>query len=237
VEAAPDVDRPASQAALFLDRDGTLVHPRHYPSHPEDLVLYAGLGPPLRRLQDAGFRLVVITNQSGLARGLFDEAALSSMHAHLTAALAQLGVRLDAIYHCPHHPEGIVPELAIRCQCRKPAPGMILQAAGALGVDVARSWFVGDILDDVEAGKRAGCRTVLVDLGTEAEPRDEMRRPDYVGRDTVHALQIVATLEGLGPATDLTYRPATWARRENDETGSAPCTSGLKNGGDDAGIR
>ncbi len=237
VEAAPEIDRPASGAALFLDRDGTLVHPRHYPARPEDLVLYTGLGPPLRRLQDAGFRLVVITNQSGLARGYFDEAALARMHDYLTSELAQLGVRLDAIHHCPHHPEGIVPELAVRCQCRKPAPGLILQAASALGVDAARSWFVGDILDDVEAGKRAGCRTVLVDLGTEAAPRDELRRPDYVARDTVHALQIVAALEGLGPPADLTYRPAAWARPQGDGTGPAKDTAGARNGGDDADSR
>src|SRR5437763_10975579 len=119
--------------ALFLDRDGTLVHPRHYPSRPEDLRLYDGLGPYLRCLQEACFRLVVATNPSGIARCYFTEADLRRMHEHLAAQLAQgthgVGrVRLDAIYHCPHHPDGVIPALAVRCTCRKPQPGMVLRA-------------------------------------------------------------------------------------------------------------
>jgi D-glycero-D-manno-heptose 1,7-bisphosphate phosphatase len=211
--------------ALFLDRDGTLVHPRHYPSHPEDLRLYDGLGPYLRCLQESGFRLVVVTNQSGIARGYFTEADLRQMHAHLAAQLARNGVRLDAIYHCPHHPDGAIPELAVRCTCRKPQPGMVLQAAADLGLDPRHSWLVGDILDDVEAGNRAGCRTILVDLGTEPPPERAVRRPDFVARDTLHALQIITTMAvwgswpaDLSPATsgspaqtpNLTYHPPHW---------------------------
>jgi len=135
--------------ALFLDRDGTLVHPRHYPSRPEELVLYDGLAPLLRRFQQHNYRLIVITNQSGLARGLFTEDALSLMHDHLTAELARDGVHIDGIYYCPHHPEGVIPELTVHCTCRKPAPGMLQRAAAELDIDLARSWFVGDILDDV----------------------------------------------------------------------------------------
>src|SRR4051812_40581893 len=99
------------ERAIFLDRDGTLVHPYHYPTRPEDLRLYEGFGPELRLLQRAGFRLVVITNQSGLARGYFDTGALQVMHDHLTRELADLEIHLDAIYFCPHHPDGIIPEL------------------------------------------------------------------------------------------------------------------------------
>src|SRR5918998_44557 len=99
--------------ALFLDRDGTLVHPRHYPSRPEDLLLYDDIASDLRSLQAAGFRLMVITNQAGIARGYFDEAALQRMHEYLSGELAHLGVRLDGIYHCPHHPDGVIAELAI----------------------------------------------------------------------------------------------------------------------------
>jgi D-glycero-D-manno-heptose 1,7-bisphosphate phosphatase len=134
-------------------------------------------------------------------------------------------VRLDAIYHCPHHPDGAIPELAVRCTCRKPQPGMVLRAAADLGLDARRSWLVGDILDDVEAGKRAGCRTILVDLGTEPPPERAARRPGYVARDTRHALQIIMAVEGLNrwpadlsPATtgspmalaEFTYRPPHW---------------------------
>lgn len=203
-----------SARAVFLDRDGTLVEPRHYPRLPEELVLSPGISDPLRRLQAAGFRLVVVTNQSGIARGYFDAAALDRMHAHLAAELDGLGVSLDGIYACPHHPDGVVPELARDCACRKPRPGMILRAAAELDIDLGRSWLIGDILDDVEAGRRAGCRTVLVDLGTEPVPGDAIRRPDYVARDTARALAIVARVEGLAAAeraVDLGYRPASWA--------------------------
>ena len=196
--------------ALFLDRDGTLVQPRHYPSRPEDLVLFDAVGPELRALQRAGLRLVVITNQSGIARGYFGEADLRRMHDHLAGELARFGVRLDGVYHCPHHPDGVVPELARRCDCRKPQPGMLLRAAADLDLDLARSWFVGDILDDVEAGNRAGCRTILVDLGTEPPPDRPLRRPHYVARGTCHALRIVRAMEHRGSLPDLSYRPARW---------------------------
>ena len=196
--------------ALFLDRDGTLVQPRHYPSRPEDLVLFDGIGQQLRSLQQAGFRLVVITNQSGIARGYFTESDLRRMHDHLAAELARFGVRLDGIYHCPHHPDGAIPELAVRCACRKPEPGLLLRAAADLDLDLARSWFVGDILDDVEAGNRAGCRTILVDLGTEPSPQRPVRRPHFVARSTSHALQIVRAMEHLGRMPNLAYRPARW---------------------------
>jgi len=199
-----------SAPALFLDRDGTLVHARHYPTRPDQLVLYDGIGPGLRRLQAAGFRLVVITNQSGIARGYFGQAELTAMHDHLAQQLAALDVHLDAVYACPHHPEGSVAEWAVACDCRKPAPGLLRRAAADLGLDLARSWFLGDILDDVEAGRRAGCRTILVDLGTEPPPANPRRRPDFVARDTAHALAIVAAAERLAPEPDLAYSPPSW---------------------------
>lgn len=196
--------------AVFLDRDGTLVHARHYPSRPKDLVLFSGVGAELRALQAAGFALVVITNQSGIAQGYFTGADLLRMHDHLRAELAAEGVRLDGVYFCPHHPDGTVAELARRCDCRKPEPGMLRRAAGDLGLDLARSWFLGDILDDVEAGHRAGCCSVLVDLGTEGLPPSPARTPDFVGRDTVHALRIVRAVEGLADGVELDYRPERW---------------------------
>jgi D-glycero-D-manno-heptose 1,7-bisphosphate phosphatase len=210
-----------SQAALFLDRDGTLVHPRHYPARPEELCLYDGIGPELRRLQALGLRLVVITNQAGVARGYLSEDDLAAMHAYLADTLAGQGVRLDRIYYCPHHPDGLVRELSVPCDCRKPAPGMLLRAAAELVLDLQRSWFLGDILDDVEAGNRAGCRTVLVDLGTEPPPAHPQRQPTYVARDTLHALRLVRAA-GFGDGTaDLGYRPARW----NHETASALCAA------------
>ncbi|HEU4326478.1 MAG TPA: HAD family hydrolase [Roseiflexaceae bacterium] len=196
--------------AVFLDRDGTLVHARHYPSRPEELLLYDGIGAGLRRLQAAGWKLIVITNQAGIARGYFDESALTRMHDHLRAELARAGVQLTAIYHCPHHPEGVVPGLAVHCECRKPEPGMLPRAAREHALDLHRSWFVGDILDDVEAGNRAGCRSILVDLGTEHRPATALRTPAHVARDTAHALELIAAAERLGPPTEDDYLPAAW---------------------------
>jgi len=196
--------------ALFIDRDGTLVHPGHYPSRPEQLHIYDGIGPELRAIQQAGFRLVVITNQSGIARGYFTEADLQRMHNYLASELKQLGVSLNAIYHCPHHPAGTIPGLAVRCDCRKPQPGMLLRAAADLDLDLYSSWCVGDILDDIEAGNRVRCRTILVDLGTEQNPEEPLRRPDYVARNTLHALRIIKACEGLGPPPELLYCPSNW---------------------------
>lgn len=199
-----------TRRAVFLDRDGTLVHPRHYPSRPEDLVLFDGIGPELRTLQQAGFQLVVITNQAGIARGLFSERELRLMHDHLRRELGRLSVHLDGIYHCPHHVEGVVPDLSIRCSCRKPEPGMLLRAAEDRGIELRESWFVGDILDDVEAGNRAGARTILVDLGTEPPPPTPERRPTFVAQSTVHALQIIRHIEGMGPISDRGFVPPRW---------------------------
>ncbi len=198
-----------SSRALFLDRDGTLVHASHYPSRPEQLRLYDDIGPELRALQQSGFRLVIITNQAGIARGYFTEADLRLMHDYLTDELTKLGVHVDGIYHCPHHPDGVVEELAFRCTCRKPQPGMLLQAAHDLDLDLEQSWFVGDILDDVEAGNRAGCRTILVDLETESLPLQPLRVPTFVARDTLHALRIIQHVDAT-PSPNLIYRPAKW---------------------------
>jgi D-glycero-D-manno-heptose 1,7-bisphosphate phosphatase len=202
-----------STRALFLDRDGTLVEPRHYPSQPSDLVLQRGVSPLLRSFRRCGWKLIVITNQSGIARGYFTEADLEKMHDRLREMLQVWGVELAAIYACPHHVDGVIPHLAIRCHCRKPQPGMLLRAAAEHGVDLSRSWMVGDILDDVEAGNRAGCRTVLVDLGTEQAPDRPERRPRLVAPSTADALRCVAFAEDLAPFSTPPprYRPPQWS--------------------------
>src|SRR5574340_185596 len=195
--------------SLFLDRDGTLVHRVHYPSRPEQLRLYDGIGPELHVLQKAGFRLILITNQSGIGLGYLTEADLKLMHEYLAGQLAQFDVRLDAIYYCPHHPDAVIPELAIRCGCRKPQPGMLFQASAEQDIDLQRSWFVGDILDDVEAGNRAGCRTVLVNHGDQQLSDQPSRCPDFVTQDTVHALRIIAAFEHVGVVADLPSHHST----------------------------
>lgn len=224
-----------SRRAVFLDRDGTLVHPRHYPSRPEELVLYDGLGPELRHLQAAGFALVVVTNQAGIARGYFTDEDLTLLHTHLRAELAALCVQLDGIYHCPHHIDGVIPELAIACTCRKPRPGMLWRARSDLGIDLEASWFVGDILDDVEAGNNARCRTILVDLGTEFPPTSAIRRPEFVARDTRHALLLIEAEEHLLPRgemeIDRSYRPPNWQIRNGPARTAPPGAGGRHDDG------
>lgn len=196
--------------ALFLDRDGTLVEPRHYPSCPKDLVLSQGIGPLLRMFQTSGWDLIVVTNQSGIARGFFTEQDLECMHDALRDMLRVWGVELNAIHFCPHHVEGSVPHLAVPCLCRKPQPGMLMEAAAARDIDLSGSWMIGDILDDVEAGNRAGCQTALVDLGTERCPAIPERWPRLVAASTADALRQIAVAEDLLPVSAMP--PQCWPR-------------------------
>lgn len=170
-----------SERAVFLDKDGTLIQDVPYNVEPRLMRLMPGVARSLRILHAAGYRLIVISNQSGVARGYFPEGALVAVEARLRALLAQAGVPLAGFYYCPHHPEGSVPEYAIDCFCRKPEPGLLLRAARAHHIDLRQSWFIGDILNDIEAGHRAGCRTMLLDVGNETEWIMSARRwPDYL---------------------------------------------------------
>ncbi len=141
---------------------------------------------------------MVVTNQSGLARAMFDEQALELMNAHLRRELAAEGVRLDAILHCPHHVDGVVPHLAVACDCRKPEPGMLLRAARELDIDLARSWMVGDFASDVEAGLRAGCRTARVTNG-HADGADVA---DVVAASTAEVLHAIQAAPSGGRLAD-----------------------------------
>src|SRR4051794_10145376 len=153
--ARPHGPEPMIRRAIFLDKDGTLIEDVPYNVDPARIRLAPGAAEGLPRLHAAGFRLIVISNQSGVARGLFAEEALGGVRDRLRELLADVGVPLDGFYYCPHHPEGVVPEYALACACRKPEPGMILDSAREHGIEPGQSWFVGDILDDVEAGRRA----------------------------------------------------------------------------------
>ena len=150
--------------AIFLDKDGTLIPDIPYNVDPARVRLLPGVADTLRRLGEAGYILIVVSNQSGIARGLFTEDELQAAFDHLSALLAREDVKIEAIYWCPHHPAHGGP-----CDCRKPAPGLLNRAIGELQIDPAQSWIVGDTLDDVEAGARAGCRTILVGGGGEEE--------------------------------------------------------------------
>ncbi len=160
-----EVQRPgAGQPAIFLDRDGTLCALVPYLADPARAKLIPLAARALREASDAGYRLVVVSNQSGVARGMFDAAAVDAVNEALARQLAEEGVHVDRFEYCPHHPEFTGP-----CLCRKPAPGMLRIAARELGLDLRRSWMIGDAAADLEAGVRAGCRSLLVRTGYGAE--------------------------------------------------------------------
>lgn len=142
--------------AAFLDRDGVLNIDDGYVFRPEDLRLVEGAAAAVRRLNEAGLRVIVVTNQSGVARGYFSEAEMHGFNAHLAATLAKAGARLDAIYACPYHPEGVVPRYRLDHPDRKPRPGMILRAMAEHAIDPARSFLIGDKESDIEAARQAG---------------------------------------------------------------------------------
>jgi D-glycero-D-manno-heptose 1,7-bisphosphate phosphatase len=160
--------------AMFLDRDGTIMVDTGYPKDPRQVQLLPGADTALAALQREGYLLVVVSNQSGIGRGLVTRRQAEGVHRRLVADLADSGVSLDAAYYCPHAPEE-------GCTCRKPSPRMLLLAARAVGADLGRSFMVGDKPSDVAAGAAAGCRTVLLRGGTNRRRADA--GPDFVASD------------------------------------------------------
>lgn len=157
-------------------------------------MLQPGVGPAMRRLRAQGWLLVVVTNQSGLARGLFSLQDLDAMHRHLRRMLRAHGAPPDGIYACPHHQDGTVDGLSFRCGCRKPEPGLLLSAAEELGIDLAASWMVGDFASDVLAGRRAGCRTAWVGPAAVGGDRPDGPEPTLRAATTASALHRIEAL-------------------------------------------
>ncbi len=179
------------RAAVFLDRDGTINKEIGYITRPEDLVLIKGVPEAIRLLNSQGFLVIVVTNQSAVARGYMDEETLGRIHKRLSELLEMKRAVIDGFYYCPHHPnEGKNGYMAI-CSCRKPRPGLIQQAANELNVDLSASFMIGDTLRDLEAGIRAGVRPVLVLTGkgksTLSELPEGMRRKVHVEADLLSA--------------------------------------------------
>jgi D-glycero-D-manno-heptose 1,7-bisphosphate phosphatase len=165
--------------AVFLDRDGTIARDVNYCRRVEDFELLPTVPRAIRLLNENYFKVVVITNQSGIARGFFSEAVLGQINRHMERELARENARLDAVYYCPHHPdEG--------CPCRKPQPGLLLKAAAQLGISLKDSFMVGDNDKDVAAGRAAGCRTVLVTTGPD-DYREITAPCDYIAGDLLQA--------------------------------------------------
>lgn len=158
--------------AVFLDRDGTINEEKNYLYRIEDFQFIAGVPQAIRRLNDAGYLVVVVTNQSGVARGYFDREDVDRLHEHIQRELSLFGATVDAFYLCPHHPQKGVGEFRVDCDCRKGKPGMLLQAAVDLDIDLKQSFMVGDKLADIEAGRAAGCSSLLVLTGYGTNNRD-----------------------------------------------------------------
>lgn len=182
--------------AIFIDKDGTLVEDIPCNVNPSLLELTWQAGHGLQLLREMGYALIVMSNQPGVARGLFTEAALELLQHRLAEMLAQYGVVLDGFYYCPHSPDGVINRYTIACTCRKPMPGMLFRAAREHGIDLRQSWMIGDILHDVEAGRRAGCRTILIDNGNETEWKmSTLRTPHLKAPNLYTAATMIAEME------------------------------------------
>ena len=167
--------------AAFLDRDGTIARDGPYCSRVEDFEILPYVPQAIKLLNEHGFKVVVVTNQSGVARGYFTEETLRQIHQHMEEELAKYGAQIDAIYYCPHHPDD-------GCDCRKPKPKLIFQAAEELGINLSLSYLVGDMIQDIVAGKAAGCKTVL--LNSNSDPYDgglNAGNPNHIAPDLMEA--------------------------------------------------
>ncbi len=172
--------------AVFLDRDGTINDEVEYLHEPDDLRLLPGAAQAIRLLNQAAVPAILVTNQAGIGRGYYSETAMCALHRELAARLASRGAHLDAIYHCPHQPDD-------DCNCRKPSPGMLLRAAAEHGIDLLRSFVIGDKISDLEAGRRVGSHTILVLTGYGREEWRAVQQgdfnPNHVGADLLAAVR------------------------------------------------
>lgn len=181
--------------AVFIDKDGTLVKNVPYNVDPERMIIEPNAVEALTLLQQKDYLIVVVSNQAGIAKGFFSEKDLMKANSYLAGMLAEAGVFIDAFYYCPHHPDGTIAAYSCKCDCRKPAPGMLLRAARELQIDLSQSWMIGDLLDDVEAGHRAGCKSILYDVGNETEwVMDRFRNPDHKVTDLLKTADIIGQM-------------------------------------------
>jgi D-glycero-D-manno-heptose 1,7-bisphosphate phosphatase len=195
-------------AAVFLDRDGTLNEEGGYINHVDRFWLIKGAAEAIILLKSHGLKTIVVTNQAGVAQGYYPETHLTKLHDKLKVLLKKEGAELDAIYYCPHHPSIGEPPYRQDCECRKPKLGMIRRAEKEFSVDARRSYMVGDKISDVEFGRRAGCKSILVLTGYgkgELEyNRDKLNgEPDYIAEDILDAAKWIVDdvkKRGLNPS-------------------------------------
>lgn len=185
--------RRTHRPVVFLDKDGTLVEDIPWCYDTSLVRFYPGVFEGLQLLHRSGYALVVVTNQSGVALGYGTEQDVKNMEFYIRRIFKEHGIPLEGFYYCPHCPDGTIERYAVQCLCRKPKPGLLLRAASDLQLDMHQSWMIGDILHDVEAGRWAGCRTILVNNGHETEWQlTEKRWPDYIAGSLLEAAQLIA---------------------------------------------
>lgn len=194
------ITRKTTRRAVFLDRDGTINEEKDYLHRIEDFAFIPGVPAAIRRLKEAGFLVIVVTNQSGVGRGYYSMEDVDRLHRHLQDKLAESGTAVDAFYVCPHHPTEGVGHFLRDCDCRKGRPGMLLQAAAEHGIDLERSFMVGDKAADIEAGEEAGCRSMLVLTGYGAEESRKSTEKDWPRfASLVEAVEAILRHGGQGP--------------------------------------
>ena len=186
--------------AVFIDRDGTISEEVGYVNHVSRYRVFPFAARAVRALNEAGWLAVLVTNQAGVARGYFVEEMIGRVHGVLASELERDGARLDAVYYCPHHPSVGEPPYRFDCDCRKPRPGLIRRAAEELGLDLARSWMVGDRYSDTELARNAGVRAALVLTGYgrgeyEHQSHAWQHRPDLVAENLLEAVREIIKAE------------------------------------------
>lgn len=178
--------------AIFFDRDDTLIEDPGFISHPDQVKLLDDVPEALVELRRMGYKLIVVSNQSGVARGIVTEEALEEIHERLMQLLTEQGAHLDKIYYCPYHPEGVIPKYRKESDRRKPSPGMLLDAAEEMDIDLSQSWIIGDRNRDIQAGRQAGCNTILVTRSSkQKQPCSTQANPDYESVNMREAVNII----------------------------------------------
>jgi D-glycero-D-manno-heptose 1,7-bisphosphate phosphatase len=194
------IGQNVKKPAVFIDRDGTINEQMGYINHVSRFVILPGVVEALRLLNENGFHAVIVSNQSGVARGYFPLGLVHEVHDFLDASLKKDRVTLDGIFFCPHHPNGSVPEFTKRCNCRKPRTGLIDQACRSLEIDLQNSFAIGDRCDDIEFARRAGVKGILVKTGYGLGeikyllPHSKAK-PVYIAEDLLHAVQWIINVE------------------------------------------
>jgi D-glycero-D-manno-heptose 1,7-bisphosphate phosphatase len=173
--------------AVFLDRDGVINEDYGYVHKIEDFHIFDEVYPALKKLRERGFKLLIITNQSGIGMGYYTEEDFFKITEHMKEKLKEKGIEIDKVYYCPHHPEGVVPEYTMKCNCRKPETGMIEEGIKDFDIDISQSFLIGDKETDIEAGKKVGLKTILVKTGR-GKKYMENTKADYIAENILDAV-------------------------------------------------